>query len=276
MRGFLKHFWISLRLNFRNVQALVFGYFVPLFFLVAFRGLYATKPYLMREFGQLLVISTLGGACFGLPVTLVSERDRGVWRRYRLAPLHTLWFVASLMLSRFVMIASSALLLLCVAMIFFGMPMPAQPLQLLAAYCVMSFSFLSVGLVIAMLANSPGAVQAIGQCIFLPMIILGGVGVKVEMLGGWQRHAASFLPSHYAVRVLNECIVTKGTGLNTPQSLFDLIALTAIGLSCCLIGVKLFRWENDQKSAWSAKAWALIALAVWAAVGLIAREYKFN
>ena len=137
MRGFFKHFLISLRLNFRNVQALVFGYFVPLFFLVAFRGLYSDKPYLMREFAQLLVVSTLGGACFGLPVTLVAERDRGVWRRYRLAPLNTLWFVASLMLSRFLMIASSALLLLLVAMFCFGMPLPLLPGQLLLA----SFSF---------------------------------------------------------------------------------------------------------------------------------------
>src|SRR6185295_9545039 len=143
MNGFVTHFLLSFRLNFRNIQALVFGYFVPIFFLVAFRGLYASKPPLMREFGQLLTISTMGGACFGLPVTLVSERDRGVWRRYKLAPIPTVWFMVSLLLARFAMIASSALLVYGVA-VAMGMPVPARPGELIAAYTVSAFAFLSL------------------------------------------------------------------------------------------------------------------------------------
>lgn len=285
MNGFIQHLLITFRLNFRYVQAFVFGYFVPVFFLIAFKGLYGSMPPLMKEFGQLLTVSTLGGACFGLPVTLVTERERGVWRRYRLAPMATGWFVASLMIARFAMIFTSALLLLGVAM-GFGMPLPAHPIQLLAAYTVTAFAFLSLGLVIAMLASSSGAVQGMGQCLFLPMIILGGVGVKIEQLPDWGRHVAAFLPSHYAVRVMTECVVktvvnksgviTAGAALSSSYSQFDLIALTAIGLSCCLISVKLFRWESEQKTTWSTKMWAAGALAVWVAVGLCAEYFKFN
>ncbi len=279
MTGFLQHLLITFRLNFRYVQAFVFGYFVPVFFLIAFKGLYASEPPLMKEFGQLLTVSTLGGACFGLPVSLVTERERGVWRRYRLAPMATGWFVASLMLARFVMIFTSALLLLGVAMAF-GMPMPLRPFELLAAYSVAAFAFLSLGLVIAMLASSAGAVQGMGQCLFLPMIILGGVGVKIEQLPQWGRHVAAFLPSHYAVRVMTECVVrqtkTQGFGLASKYSHFDLIALAAIGLSCCLISVKLFRWESEQKTGWKTKLWALMALAVWVAVGLASEYFKLN
>lgn len=284
MNGFIQHLLVTFRLNFRYIQAFVFGYFVPVFFLIAFKGLYASEPPLMKEFGQLLTVSTLGGACFGLPVTLVTERERGVWRRYRLAPMATGWFVASLMLARFAMIFTSALLLLAVAM-GFGMPLPAHPFQLLAAYSVTAFAFLSLGLVIAMLASSSGAVQGMGQMLFLPMIILGGVGVKIEQLPQWGRHVAAFLPSHYAVRVMTECIVKpvvkdgvikSGAALHSTYSEFDLIALTAIGLSCCLITVKLFRWESEQKTTLATKAWALLALAVWVAVGLSAEYFKFN
>jgi len=261
------------------------GYFVPLFFLIAFKGLYGSKPPLMSEFGQLLTVSTLGGACFGLPVSLVTERERGVWRRYRLAPMATGWFVASLMLARFAMIFSSALLLLGVAMAF-GMPLPTHPVELLAAYTISAFAFLSLGLVIAMLASSSGAVQGMGQCIFLPMIILGGVGVKIETLPAWGKQVAAFLPSHYAVRVMTECIIKtayradgsikSGAALSSTVSQFDLGALAVIGLSCCLISVKLFRWESDQKTTLASKLWALAALAVWGVVGLTAQYYKFN
>src|SRR5690349_18261188 len=117
MKGFWNHLWISLRLNFRNPQALVFGYFVPIFFLLAFGTLFARgKAPLSHELGQLLTISVLGGACFGLPIAFVSERERGVWRRYRLTPLPTGWFVASMLIGRFVLVLSSALMQIALAM----------------------------------------------------------------------------------------------------------------------------------------------------------------
>lgn len=276
MRGFIQHFLISLRLNFRNIQALVMGYFVPLFFMVAFRGFYPSLPPLLHEFGMLLVISTLGGACFGLPVSFVAERDRGVWRRYKLAPIATFWFVLSLMLSRFVMLLSAALLLLAGCMFIYGMPMPARPLELLAAYSVVSISFMALGLVIAMVANSPGAVQAIGQCIFMPMIILGGVGVKVEALRGSMRQIPTYLPGLYAVRVLNACIEPKGAGIATPESLFDLAVLGVMCAMCCLLAVKLFRWENDQKTRFAEKLWALVAIVVWIGAKLIRQQMRMH
>lgn len=276
MAGFIQHFLLSLRLNFRNVQALVFGYFVPIFFLFTFKWYYsAIKPPMLKEFGQLLTVSTMGGACFGLPVTLVSERDRGVWRRYRLAPMPTVWFMISLLLARFVMIASSALLIFGLA-VWMGMPYPARPLELIAAYTVSAYSFLSLGIVIAMLANNTGAVQAMGQCLFLPMIILGGVGIKLNTLPEGARVIASFLPSNYSVCVMTECIVPRGLGLHSAQSYFDLAALAIIGLSCCLIGVKLFRWEPEQKTTGGAIAWSMLSLAVWAVVGLAAIQYQMN
>jgi len=108
------------------------------------------------------------------------------------------------------------------------------------------------------------------------MIILGGVGVKLTALPSWAKVVSSFLPSNYAVCSMTECIVPKGNGLHTNQSLFDLLALGIIGLSCCLIGVKLFRWEPEQKSSPSAIGWAVVALIVWAVLGLAAIQYGLN
>src|ERR1700722_1179522 len=87
MRGLVHHLLLTLRLNLRSKQALVYGYLVPIFFLLAFGGVFRSgSPRLMRQMGQLITISVLGGACFGMPTGLVAERERGVWRRYRLLP----------------------------------------------------------------------------------------------------------------------------------------------------------------------------------------------
>ena len=225
----------------------------------------------MNEIAQVLAISTLGGACFGMPVSLVSERERGVWRRYRLAPVSPLVLLISTMLARYVIVLSSALLQIGIAMGYYGMPLPKNPVELFLAFSLVSFAFMGLGLVIAMLAKTAGAVQALGQMIFLPMIIIGGVGVPLGRLPEWARHVAAFLPGRYAVEAMHACVV-KTEGLELVG--FQLIALTVIGAAACLAGWKMFRWEPDQRLPRSAKWWVLLAVGVWALVGLAAEYFK--
>src|SRR5687768_12819253 len=147
MRGFLSHFLMTLRLNFRNPQAVVFGYVVPVFFLFAFAAFYITNRArpgndMARSMGQLLTITILGGACFGLPVAVVSERERGVWRRYRLTPMPTVAFVLSVLLARYVLVLSSGVIQVGLAMWIFKMPLPRDPWRLMVAFTLVSFAFL--------------------------------------------------------------------------------------------------------------------------------------
>ena len=86
--------------------------------------------------GELLTITVLGGACFGLPTTLVSERERGVWRLYRLAPVSSSTLLLGTLTARYVLLIVAALLQLVLAMLI-GMPAPQHPLQLVVAFsCV--------------------------------------------------------------------------------------------------------------------------------------------
>src|SRR3954449_4016494 len=124
MSGFGEHVGISLRLHFRNRMALLYGYLFPLIFLVAFWVLYRhEKIPLLRHMGELLTVAVLGGACFGLPTTLVSERERGVWRRYRLAPVPTWVVVTSTVIARYLIVFTAGLLQLAVA-VALGMTLP--------------------------------------------------------------------------------------------------------------------------------------------------------
>src|SRR4051812_23564695 len=159
MKGFLSHVWMTLKLNFRNPQAGVFGYLVPVFFLFAFAAFYITNRAhpgndMARSMGQLLTVTVLGGACFGMPVAIVSERERGVWRRYRLTPMPTAAFVLSVLLARYVLVLSSGLIQLALAMSIYKMPAPRNPVGLLGAFTLVSFAFLGIGLLISMVANS--------------------------------------------------------------------------------------------------------------------------
>ena len=64
----------------------------------------------LRESLYWLTITILGGACFGMPVAVVSERERGVWRRYKLTPMPTIALCLSVLLARYVLVVSSGLI----------------------------------------------------------------------------------------------------------------------------------------------------------------------
>ncbi|MEP6914190.1 MAG: ABC transporter permease [Acidobacteriota bacterium] len=269
MNGMLQQFRLSLRLHYRNKMALLYSYLFPLIFLIAFWVLYRHENVpLVRHMGELFTVGVLGGACFGLPTTMVSERERGVWRRYRLAPVSTATLVVSTIVARYCILVTSALLQLALALAL-GMPMPAHPLDLAVAFTFVSFGFVGLGLVMAMMADNVPAVQALGQCIFLPMLIIGGVAVPLNSLPIWAQHVSAFFPGRYAVEALQSCV--NGNGLGTAR--FDLLALLMIGAAGCLAGSKMFRWDAQQRfSTRSGKAWVTVAIAAWAAVGLLAES----
>jgi ABC-2 type transporter len=258
---------VSLKLYSRNTMALVYGYVFPTIFLVAFWVLYRyEKVPLARHMGELLTIAVLGGACFGLPTTMVSERERGVWRRYRLAPVPTGYLVSSTALARYFILISAGMLQVAIAM-GLGMPLPRHPFQLWLAFTFVAFAFLGLGLVIAMLADNVPAVQALGQCLFLPMLIIGGIAVPLASLPDWAQHLSAFFPGRYAVDAIQACVTGNGLG----AAGFNLGALLVIGTAGCVAGAKLFRWDAEQRfAARAGKGWVGVALLAWVAVGLAA------
>ena len=269
MDAFLHQFRVSLNLHFRNRMALIYSYLFPTIFLIAFWVLYRyDRVPLARHMGELLTVTALGGACFGLPTTMVSERERGVWRRYRLAPVGTGTLLASTVAARYVLLVLAGVLQVALAMAI-GMPLPNHPIDLWIAFTFVAFALLGLGLVIATLADNVPAVQALGQCIFLPMLIIGGVAVQLSSLPDWAQHVSAFFPGRYAVEAMQTAVT--GQGLRVMG--FSLLALLLIGLAGFVAGIRQFRWDAEQRFAQrSGKGWVAMALVAWAAVGLLAES----
>ena len=266
MNAVLRHAWVSVKLNFRNPMAMIYGYLFPLIFLLAFWAIYRhDRVPLVSHMGELLTVTALGGACFGLPTTMVSEREKGVWRRFRLTPTPTWAFLASTLIVRYLLLLSAALIQLGLALAI-GMSMPVHPLGLLVAFTCAAIAFMGLGLVIAMVADNVPAVQALGQCLFLPMLIIGGVAVRLSSLPDWAQHVSAFLPGRYAVQALQASV--SGGGLAGVT--FELAALLLIGFGGAFASARMFRWESGRPAERGGKLWVFAAIAVWIVVGVVA------
>lgn len=262
----LRQAWLSLRLNFRAPLPVVYGYLLPVVFLFGFGGIFrAGDPPLLAEMGQLLTITILGSAALGLPTALVTERERGVWRRYRLLPVAPAALVGGVVLARFVIVAGAVALQLALAHLVFGTPWPAQPFVFLGAAGVATFAFLGLGLVIAALADGVPSVQALGQCLFLPMILLGGVGVPLAVLPVWAQRLAGFMPGRYAVAALQSGFTEMRDPIGPG---YAFAALLVVGAAATAIGLLLFRWDSAFRAGPRQRLGAFLALAAWIAVGL--------
>ena len=78
---------------------------------------------------------------------------------------------------------------------------------------------------------------------------------------------AAFLPGRYAVHAMDGA-VRKAAGIWPDW--FAMLALLMIGAAGFLAGVKLFRWENNQKIGTRALMWAAVAVGMWLVVGIAA------
>jgi len=267
MNALVQHFRVSMLLYVRNKVALLYGYLFPILYYIAFLSLYPDEqPALMRHMGEVLTIAILGAACLSMPTAIVNERERGVWRRYRIAPIAEGGLLASTLAARFaaLLVAGGIQLLLGMRI---GHWLPAHPFDLLLAFSAASFAFLGIGLVFAMVTDTVGAVQGLGQIIFLPMLVLGGVAVPLHLLPVWVQHLSAFLPGRYAVETVQACVT--GDGLASLG--FNLSALVLIGLCGSIAGAKLFRWDARERfGARGSRAWIWVVLAAWAVVGVLA------
>ena len=248
-------------------MALIYSYLFPTIFLVAFWVLYRFEQVpLVRHMGELLTVTALGGACFGLPTTMVSERERGVWRRYRLAPVASgdagRWHDGGALCAPARRGPAAGRRWRWRS----ACRCRAHPFDLFIAFTCVAFAFIGLGLIIAMMADNVPAVQALGQCIFLPMLIIGGVAVPLATLPDVGAAALVVLPR--ALRGRGD------TGVGDRRRARRRRASASVAL--LVIGAPEPRRRDDVPLGRAAairptrgKGWVAVALAAWVVVGVV-------
>ena len=267
IRGLFAHLLLSLRLQSRQPQALVFGFAVPLLFLVGFASVFGRNgAELTASLGKVLTITILGSACFGLPIGLVAERERGVWRRYRITPAGAGRILVSTVLARLVLLLLAGLLVVSVAIGAYDMPWPSRPGELLIAYLAACVAFLGIGLAIATLADTVPAVQALGQCLFLPMLMVGGIAIPLRMLPSWAQTISPFMPGRHAVDAANAALASNTSLASAWPSLIGLVLIGVAGAAAALATP---RWDEQRLTRAAQVRTIAVTLAGWLLAGLL-------
>jgi hypothetical protein len=265
----LKHTWtltkIRIRLAMRNRAFFFFSFAMPLIFLfgaVAFfsRG---SKPWVPYILGAILT-TTVMGSFWGLSVQLVTFREQGILRRFRLPPVGAGPMLASSILSNYFMALPVAVFEILVCRVAFDMHTWGNLWAIFVLVTVGSATFSSLGLIVASVTNTMQETQMINNLIWMGFLFLSGATVPLAVFPNWLQRVALFIPAQYLATGL-ESATTK---LATPHEVLEDFVALALGFWVAFeVSRQLFRWEPEAKVPRRAKLWVLAALVPFLAFG---------
>jgi ABC-2 type transport system permease protein len=255
----------------RNRLFLVFSLIMPMIFFFLFLGVFAhgiqtAMPALLAE----VIVITVMGNFWGLSVQLVTFREQGILRRFRMAPVGPTAMLSSSIIANYVLTLPTIVLELLLARLVFHITVFGN-LSAVFVLCTLGvISFASLGLIIASVMNTMQETQIINQLIWFAFLFLSGATLPLAMLPKYVQYAALFLPATYLVDATTRAM-TQAVGLKSLMPhLISLIttAVIAFGLS-----VKLFRWDSSEKASRNAKLWALATVIPFILLGVYEITY---
>ncbi|GGM13044.1 ABC transporter permease [Micromonospora yangpuensis] len=184
---------------------------------------------------SLLVITLAVAAVNGLPTILATYRERGVLRRLATTPASPAALLAAHLVVTLVAILASAVLLVVVARLAFGVPLPKHPFGFAVALVVGTAALLVLGLLVAALARTTRAAQAMAVPLFMVVMFFGGVYLPRFLLPDFLATVGEWTPPGV------QALLDSWTG-TAPQPL-PLVIMAVIAVLAGTVAAKLFRWE---------------------------------
>ena len=272
LRAWIDNTRMGVMLAFRDRQAIFWTYVFPIFFLFLFCSVFARgQAEMVGTFlPGLLCISMMSAGLFGMSGALVSMRERGILRRYSLAPIGP-WMILTSQLAASLIISFSTLLMqIALARLIYKARIAGSPAAILGMLAVSSLAFLAIGFVVASVAENMKTAQVLGNMLFFPLMFLGGAAFPLQFLPPKLRELSRLLPSNYVVDGLHR-VMKDGEGLlgANLRNLGVLLLSVAISL---LLAAKLFRWDAREPMPWRQKAWAAAVALLFVGAGLFVRR----
>jgi ABC-type multidrug transport system permease subunit len=267
LKAYFAYLKFTLLLTLRDRVVLFFNYLMPLLFFIAFgEGLGAgTSPGAMSQVVSMVIIfGVLGTGFFGGGIRATMDREAGILRRFKVAPITPAPILAASLVTGWAVFMPSVFLFLALARWRYGWEWPSNLGSLLVVVTAGVLAFRSIGLIIASVVNSMQESQIIAQLLYMPLLLLSGATVPLHILPAWLQKLAQFLPATHLYLGTQGILVRGETAWENRSALGAMLLATAAGF---LVSLKLFRWEKDEKVRPAAKLWLAAVLLPFLAIG---------
>lgn len=260
MKPYIAYIRTTLRLTGRERIVIFFNYLFPLAFLFGLGGLMGPVP----VFALVLTLNILGTGFFGAGMRATMDREAGILRRFKVAPITPGPILVASMVTGWVVFVPALAAFIAILHFRYNMPVPPNMFSLFVFLSLGVVAFRSMGMIVASVVNSMQESQIIVQLLYMPMLLLSGATIPLTVMPDWLQAVAQFLPSNYLNLGMQGILLRRESLAQNWQAV---VALIATALVCLFVSLKLFRWEKEDRLKASAKLWVLAALLPFVIAG---------
>ena len=237
MNCFLYSLVLQWKLDIRSKSLLVTFYIVPLVFFLIMGGIFTSvSPGMGTTLIQsMIVMSVSMGSFLGLPPSLVEIYGSDFKKIYNANGVPIYLGLVSILLSAFVHLMMTCIVILLLAPILFEARLPTQlPLFFLALSIYMIVS-LCIGSLLGLTLKNQAKLTMIAQLVFLPSIMLSGIMFPISLLPDFLQILGRVFPAYWGYRLMLENDFSL-------ENLWYLILVSCIAVMTCILLL------NKQKS----------------------------
>ena len=175
-------------------------------------------------------------------ILVLMERQKGLWRRLRGAPLSRTTLLAGRAASSTLIACSTLVICWAFSMVVFHVRVNGSWPGFIACNFAFSLFAASLGLFIAALGRTPEATRGIAIFVILILVMLGGAWVPAFIFPAWLQKVTLIIPTRWAVDGF-DAMTWRGLGLRS--ALAPVAVLLGYAIVFSEMARRCFRWETD-------------------------------
>lgn len=248
MRTYAHLIMFDFRLYFRDLLTIFWLLIYPVLMLLVFGSMFGNQPgfvegtrYIDFFVPALCVLNVITVSVFTLNINMVTQRESGVLRRYRVTPIPASAVLVSHAMQGVFLVLAGAVEIIVIAKLVWNIDISIYALfALLVTMLVGCVGFFSLGFAMSSLTKSAGAASGIAMVIFFPSLFLSGIAMPLEILPQFMQTASQFLPMTYFVEL------AQGVWNGSSMMAFGIqwAVLAGFAIVCSVLALRFFRWET--------------------------------
>ena len=257
--AFIAHFAFEFRTGIRNKNLLLLYYLFPL-------GFYLMMGWIMTDLNPLFkdiilpamtLFAILAATLLGLPDPLVTARENGIFRSYKINGIPAASIIAIPALTTMLHLTVVMAIICVSAPLLFDAPVPQSWGAFLLIFAVAAFTCSGWGVLIGVVSPSTRMTVLYAQAFFLPSMLIGSFMLPYSMLPEVATIFARLLPATHTMNAFNGLAMGVGADFNAWGSL---LVLLLSGLLAFALSGYLFSWDSRNSERRGHPALALLAL----------------
>lgn len=267
--AFRHHFSFEFRSGIRNRTLLLLFYLFPLgFYFLASAMMTSLNPAIRETLIPAMVFfAVLTSALLGIPDPIVKAREAGIFRSYKIHGIPELSILVVPALTTLMHMVLVALIITVTAPLMFDAVLPASWLGFLLAFFLMVLASTGIGLLFGVVAPNSQSATLMGQAIFLPSMLIGGLMFPSAYLPDMLAKLSRLLPTSHAMNLYNVYARGLPSEINPYLSILVLLLGAVLTLS---LAIYLFNWDSQNQTRKGHPSFAFAAAVPYVAAALIA------